>query len=319
MEFIIIFSIVSVVASFVPITGSDFWLIRGQDYFKQAYLLLNSILLVLLLTDDVSGWLETLVVIGLILSILYCLKQIIPFTRMFSKEIHDAESTESMTSLKLLIFNVLQSNSNYSALIELVESHQADIILLVETNSDWAGALLPLDKSYPFHSKEIKENTYGMMVLSRIPIKDCEVRYLVRNDVPSMHVQFNFHERTMHLFALHPKPPVPSELLHARQKDRELFKAALIIKSLDRNDLVIVAGDLNDVAWSKASRRLKKMTGLKDPRTGRGLYATFPSYFPLKIPIDQIFCSDDWLLKEFIILENIGSDHHPLFIDLALA
>ena len=79
----------------------------------------------------------------------------------------------------------------------------------------------------------------------------------------------------------------------------------------------VVAGDLNDVAWSKTNDLFQRISGLLDPRIGRGLYPTFNAKWPLlRWPLDHIFFSDDFLLGRIERLSHIQSDHFPILISL---
>ena len=79
----------------------------------------------------------------------------------------------------------------------------------------------------------------------------------------------------------------------------------------------IVAGDLNDVAWSHTSRLFRRISRLLDPRVGRGMYNTFHArYWPLRWPLDHVFVSDTFVLRRLQRLPAFGSDHFPVYIAL---
>ena len=80
---------------------------------------------------------------------------------------------------------------------------------------------------------------------------------------------------------------------------------------------VIVAGDLNDVGWSQTSKLFREYSQLPDPREGRGFYNTYSVFFPLfRYPLDHVFYTNDFGLVSFEKLEEIGSDHFPMWIEL---
>jgi hypothetical protein len=56
----------------------------------------------------------------------------------------------------------------------------------------------------------------------------------------------------------------------------------------------LVAGDLNDVAWSHTSRLFRRIAQMLDPRVRRGIYSTFHvRYWFLCWPLDHIFIKYD--------------------------
>jgi hypothetical protein len=82
----------------------------------------------------------------------------------------------------------------------------------------------------------------------------------------------------------------------------------------------VVAGDLNDVAWSTTTRRFQRLSGLLDPRVGRGFFNTFNALWPLvRWPLDHLFHDPQFRLIEMARLPKIGSDHFPMWFRLALA
>ena len=79
----------------------------------------------------------------------------------------------------------------------------------------------------------------------------------------------------------------------------------------------MVAGDLNDVAWSRTTRQFQEISGLLDPRIGRGLYPTFNADWPLlRWPLDHVFFEPPFRLVRFAVESHIGSDHFPFFVAL---
>jgi endonuclease/exonuclease/phosphatase (EEP) superfamily protein YafD len=97
---------------------------------------------------------------------------------------------------------------------------------------------------------------------------------------------------------VHPTPPVPNENPRSTERDKELLLVADLAKASDLP--VIVIGDLNDVAWSYTTELFLKMSGLIDPRRGRGFYNSFHAHYPfLRFPLDHAFISTDFKLKGY--------------------
>ncbi len=79
-----------------------------------------------------------------------------------------------------------------------------------------------------------------------------------------------------------------------------------------------MAGDLNDVAWSRTTRLFCRVSGMLDPRRGRGLFSTFHAHYPLlRWPLDHVFVSEEFTLTHMERLEAFGSDHFPILATLS--
>ena len=120
----------------------------------------------------------------------------------------------------------------------------------------------------------------------------------------------------VHLVLVHPRPPRPDIGQDSHLRDAELVLVARAVEPMERP--VVVVGDFNDVAWSYTTALFQRLAGLLDPRRGRGLYTTYHAdHVLLRYPLDHVFHSDDLALVEMRVLGHVGSDHFPVFVDLA--
>jgi len=259
-----------------------------------------------------------IIILLLLICAYICLNDILPFSKLYKKEIKDCLNASEASKFDILIYNVYQDNDQYEKLIQKVKSHDPDILLLLETNEDWRKEMKPLIDSFPYNIKAIQENTYGMMMLTKLKPLEQRIDKLSDDEIPSIECLVKIMDQKIRIRGLHPKPPIPGEAKTSKQKDEEFAEAAKRISQLPDDELKIVIGDLNDVVWSKASKKFKKTSGLKDPRVGRGTYSTFPTYFPIRFPLDHIFCSSELLLSKLKVLENIGSDHFPIYVEFCV-
>ena len=116
---------------------------------------------------------------------------------------------------------------------------------------------------------------------------------------------------------VHPRPPVPEEKGRSIERDGELL---LVGKAISESNMpCIIGGDMNDAAWSYSTQLFKRISGLLDPRVGRGFYNTFHAqHWLLRMPLDHVFHSRHFRLIDLqIINDSCGSDHFPVFIKLS--
>lgn len=307
-----------IIFSLVPLIKSHHWLIRVFDYPRSQKFWISLIVLLLFLTIADFNITYHKIFAGLLsLNVVYLLTAIWNYTPFASIQMKKGGEVES-TGIRILIANVFQDNDRFDLCLARIREQDPDIILLVETNDVWTRAIEKELKNYPHRVLQPQENTYGMLLFSKLKIVKHEIRFLVEEDVPSITADIQTDDgKRFRLYGLHPKPPVPQESEDSTDRDAEIL---LVGKEARKCHLpVIVAGDLNDVAWSHTTNLFLKVSGLLDPRIGRGFFSTFHArYRFFRWPLDHVFCSSHFYLSSLRRLHDIGSDHFPIFIEVAL-
>jgi endonuclease/exonuclease/phosphatase (EEP) superfamily protein YafD len=304
--------------SLLPLIKSDKWYIRVFDYPRSQKFWINLALLMLCIPlISLKRTADQFFIGAMLVNQAYLFLLIRPYTRLAAIQMIKMEQAPG-ERLKVFVANVRQDNRDTSRLFAIMELENPEIVLLVETDQWWADATKPLAKNYPYKIIVPLANTYGMVLYSRIPIIDKEIRYLTDPEIPSIKVDLltpgGFRFR---LYGLHPKPPVPKESTESTQRDAEIL---IVAKEARKCGLpVIVAGDLNDVAWSYTTRLFLKVSELLDPRIGRGFYSTFHANYPLmRWPLDHFFCSSHFYLMRLDRMPDIGSDHFPMLMEVSM-
>lgn len=313
---IYILSSILVIISYIPLIRNDYWTFRIFEYPRLQKLVLTIFSLVMLLIFCSKTTTFYLYVILLSCTILYLLRQILPFTPLGKKQILRATQDIPDQTISIMISNVFEDNTNYQGCVSEIKKTDADIVLLLETSHEWMEQVRPATDAYAYRVEKPIDNTYGMLLYSKLELKDSEIKFLVEDDIPSIHTKVILKSgQIVQLYAVHPTPPVPGENPRSTERDKELLLIA--DKALDAKIPVIVCGDLNDVAWSYTTELFLKTSQLLDPRRGRFFLNSFHAHhFFMRFPLDHIFCSTDFKLKRMKRLANFDSDHFPILTEL---
>ncbi|GAB3568074.1 endonuclease/exonuclease/phosphatase family protein [Spirosoma luteolum] len=315
------------VVSFLNLIRIDYWWIRIWDFphLQLTVLAFTGLVAWGALGAPTHDWFW-LVPVGLLAALTYQGWLIYPFTPLHKPLVARAKPAPTQSEqdpnapvpIRLLTANVFMDNLESPQVRSLVDAHAPDLVLVLETNKRWQNDLKPIEANYPYRVHCPLENTYGMLFYSRLPILHSELRFLIQDDIPSVYVQLDTgNGQRLHFYGVHPMPPSPTEHYRSTERDAELLLVGREAKQ--QTEPVIVAGDLNDVAWSHTTRLFQRISGLLDPRVGRGLYNTFNAkYFFLRWPLDHVFVSGHFQLERMRRLPNCGSDHFPMFISLLL-
>ncbi len=310
---------VLVIFTSLPLSRHEAWWVRSLDFPRLQLFVISLILLLLELAMlDLSQPSACSLVVLTFLCLVFHAWWIVPYTRIYPVEVKSADRAGRQETLRIMTANVLTPNRNSQALIALVRENAPDILVTLESDAWWQAQLSALEPAYPYTIKCPLDNLYGMHVYSRRPLTDSRIDYLVEPDVPSMHTLVCLPSgKKIRVHFLHPAPPSPTESEESSERDAELIIVARSVAETDAP--VIVTGDLNDVAWSETTRLFRKISGLLDPRVGRGMFNTFHAdYGFIRWPLDHLFHSDHFTLSSMRRLRPFGSDHFAILTELAL-
>lgn len=319
MIWVEILAILVIWLSFWSLIPRDEWWIRGADFPRLQILALGIIAFILLLVWE-HPWdmSRQVILIGVIAALAYQLKMVLPYTLLWKKQVKQVrpEQLNPEKQLSLIVSNVLTPNQKHHLLIEQIQQLKPDLVLTLESDQIWQQALTEIEVDYPYRVAVPLDNLYGMHLYSRLPLKDTEIKFILSDEIPSIHTTvFLPSGQPVQLYCLHPKPPSPTEAKDSTLRDAELLIVGDQIKDLDES--CIVMGDLNDVAWSRTTRLFQRISGLLDPRVGRHYINTFHADYPLlRWSLDHVFHSTDFALVKMKRLAHIGSDHFPVYVVL---
>ncbi len=321
LGFAYVLSMLALVATVLPVIVNPHWSFRVWDFPRLQITVLAGIGLAMLITlmhNDIAQHRLHYLMVGLLcLTLVYQLWWILPYTLFAKKHVKDTDKHCTHHRLRLLAANVLQSNRDYDKLLQQIDRTAPDIIVTLETDDAWQKALTPLHDTYPYRVAVPQDNLYGMHVYSRLAMTNTNIHFRVRDDIPSISADISLDKaaQPIHLYFIHPMPPSPSEASESTSRDQELI---LVAREIDNTHAYIVAGDLNDVAWSRTTRLFRKLSGLLDPRVGRGFFNTFHTKWPIfRWPLDHVFVSRHFTVNTIKRLPDIGSDHFPIMLDVS--
>jgi endonuclease/exonuclease/phosphatase (EEP) superfamily protein YafD len=307
-----------ILSTALPFLRHEAWWIRIFDFPRRQIAVVTLVTIpTYVALAGFDGALDWVLVGALCACVLYQLARIGIYTPLVAKQAKTAPAGAHERRLGIVVANVLTTNRNAEALLRIVRARDPDIVLFVETDDWWQAQLDTLETTHSYTVKCPKDNLYGMHLYSRLELVEPELRFLLEPDVPSIHTRVRLRSGDcVEVHCVHPRPPAPDEASSSVERDAELLIVAKTVAAARRPAIVI--GDLNDVAWSATTRLFQKISGMLDPRVGRGMFSTFHAKHAwLRWPLDHIFISPEFTVVSLRRLGYFGSDHFPMHAELA--
>lgn len=215
---------------------------------------------------------------------------------------------------RLLHLNLRYDNPQPGEVLSLIGRVRPDVITLNEVSAMWAEKLDLLSSAYPHRIVCTVATRAGgaAAILSVRPFaEDIEARCL-EGGIFAL-ATLDLGGRPVQIGALHLRWPWPFD------QAMQIENAAPLLSALA--DTAILAGDLNAVPWSAASRRVADAASMSPvgPAGSTWLYRSLPEFLRFAgLPLDRIFAKGDVVAHSVEKLEAVGSDHLPVLMEFSL-
>ena len=314
-----IFAVLAIVLTLLPLIAIDYWWIRVFDFPHIQLTILTMVALILFFIQfKWNCWQDYVVAAALVACLLFQYSKIhayMPYARL---DANDTSENYEGDILSIYAANVLQKNNEPEQLQQYLDTTQADILLFMETDKNWQQHIKErLPSVYRYQVEVPLDNTYGALLYSKLELVNPTVRYLVDDSIPSIDTKVVLPSGDrFQLYVLHPTPPMPQHNPSSSDRDAEMMKYANL--SRENTLPVVVIGDFNDVPWSATTTLFRTVGELLDVRRGRGFYNTFnANNLLMRWPLDHVFVSSEFRVKDFNTGTDINSDHFPTYTELS--
>lgn len=294
------------VLSLISLIPSDQWFIRVLDFIREPLFYFALALTSASLFLRTHRWWY---VGGFVLVAAMQLFRFWPYIELAPQQVM-LSKVPGNTCFTAVSLNVKMKNNGYAEITRFLDVVRPDVLLLMEPDAKWERELSPQLAKYSYVLSKPQDNAYGMIFATNLSVLKAKMIANTSANTPTLYATIKHPSGAQFEFiGLHPRPPVPGNDTGTR--DANIARAGA--KTPDNLADVLVMGDFNDVPWSRTTTNFREQGHWRDPRIGRGTFATFPAkYAFIGWPLDQVMVKNQMEVSSFSIMRNVSSDHLPL-------
>lgn len=174
-----------IVATLLPFVRSDYWTFRVFEFPRVQKLFLALIIFLFYpFFFTLEFWYDWLLLASALSLVIYLFRQIYPFTFIAEKQLLKTPILDAERAVSLMMWNVYQYNRNAASFLKLSAQVDADVILLSETDEWWQAQFKEIEVVYPYRVHIPLNNTYGMLLYSKLEIEQQRVVFFGRRGYP---------------------------------------------------------------------------------------------------------------------------------------
>jgi endonuclease/exonuclease/phosphatase (EEP) superfamily protein YafD len=227
-----------------------------------------------------------------------------------------AEARVEADTIRVMSFNLLSTNEQYSDVIDYIQAIDPDLIFLHEASRPWEVAMESAGMDYQIIRPRSDDLIFGTLVLVRGQDVTAVSHGFASSAPRAVSLDYTPFGWDQPLSVLGTHPLAPTDQERADLRDAQLTFAGEW--AAGKAGAYIVVGDFNATPWSSPFRILMGSADLLNSQTGFGLQPSFPttSNLLLRVPIDHLLHSEALEVTGRQLGPALGSDHFPLVVDL---
>jgi endonuclease/exonuclease/phosphatase (EEP) superfamily protein YafD len=226
-----------------------------------------------------------------------------------------APNRPARAALRLVVANVEVGNTDFAAVRRLVVKTRPDLFGVTELTPAMARHLGDELPGYRTSVVDPREDAYGIGVYSRLPLLSAKIVHFPSDGPASVVARLRVSVKTVTVVVTHVHTPFAGSI-HVRQLEA---LAAAARSRLGKR--VAVCGDFNTPPWTGPLRHFAEAARLRDLYGSRAWagysWPTWGSF--LRVPLDNCFVGNGVAVTDHHDGPNVGSDHRPLVVDVAVA
>jgi endonuclease/exonuclease/phosphatase (EEP) superfamily protein YafD len=216
--------------------------------------------------------------------------------------------------LRVVVANVEVGNTDFVAVQRLVADERPDLFGVTELTPEMARHLGGALAGYPARVLQPRDDAYGIGLYSRLPLLSARIVRFPSDGPPTVVARLPVDGKPVTVVVTHVHTPFAGSI-HIRHLDA---LADSVRSQLGRR--VAVCGDFNTPPWSGPLRDFASAAGLRDVY-GSNAWAgySWPTWaWVLRVPLDNCFVGDGLAIIGHHDGADVGSDHRPLAVDIAV-